>query len=154
MHPDAKYYSMASIQHDQNLDSTDTIMSNVYAFDDVDGNISDRLTVVRTPRDYAAAIANAWGIRVNDALSAYDDETLSIPITSTITFDNAYVDSQFLIYQETTFWYMYDNDLIEALGTSQSYPFIAYVGDNAGNYTFLEIQVFVNDATAPVFDAA
>lgn len=154
MHPDAKYYSMASIQHDQNLDSTDTIMSNVYAFDDVDGNISDRLTVVRTPRDYAAALANAWGIKVNDALSAYDDQTLSIPITSTITFDNAYVDSQFLIYQENTFWYKYDNDLIEALGTSQSYPLMAYVGDNAGNYTFLEIQVFVNDATAPVFDAA
>jgi len=154
MHPDAKYYSMASIQHDQNLDSTDTIMSNVYAFDDVDGNISDRLTVVRTPRDYAAALANAWGIRINDALAAYDDETLSIPITSTITFDNAYVDAQFLIYQETTFWYKYDNDLIEPLGTSQSYPFMAYVGDNAGNYTFLEIKVFVNDATAPVFDAA
>ncbi len=154
MHPDAKYYSMASIQHDQNLDSTDTIMSNVYAFDDVDGNISDRLTVVRTPRDYAAALANKWGIKVNDALAGYDDETLSIPITSTITFDNAYVDSQFLIYQETTFWYKYDNDLIEALGTSQSYPFMVYVGDNAGNYTFVEIHVFVNDATAPVFDAA
>lgn len=150
MHPDSIYYSTASIQHDQAPDSVSTIMSNVYAYDDVDGNITDRFQVVDTAREYAAVLANRWRLNVNDTLAGYDDDTLNVQITNTITLNKAYVDSQFAIYQTSTYWYNLNNNTLVPYNLTQSYKFMAYVGDISGNYSFLEISVFVNDATAPV----
>ncbi|MDG0888782.1 hypothetical protein [Paracholeplasma manati] len=153
MHPSSIYYSTASIQHDQNPDSVTTIMSNVYAYDDVDGDISDQFQVVDTPREYAAVLANRWRLNVNDTLAGYDADTLNVQITNTITLNKAYVDAQFATYQTATYWYNLDNDTLVPYNLVQSYKFMAYVGDASGNYSFLEISVFVNDATAPTFDA-
>ena len=153
MHPDSIYYSTASIQHDQAPDSVSTIMSNVYAFDDVDGDISDQFQVVDTAREYAAVLANRWRLNVNDTLAGYDADTLNVQITNTITLTKAYVDAQFATYQSGTYWYNLDNDTLVPYNLTQSYKFMAYVGDASGNYSFLEISVFVNDATAPTFDA-
>ena len=151
MHPDSIYYSTASIQHDMAPDSVSTIMSNVYAYDDVDGNITDRFQVVDTSREYAAILANKWKLNVNEVLSAYDSNTLNEVITNTITLTKTYVDAQFATYQSGTYWYNYDNDSLEALGLTTPYKFLVYVGDTAGNYSFLEINVFINDVTAPYF---
>ena len=151
MHPDSIYYSTASIQHDQAPDSVTTIMSNVYAYDDVDGNITDRFQVVDTSREYAAVLANKWKLNVNEVLSAYDSNTLNEVNTNTITLTKAYVDAEFATYQSGTYWYNYDNDSLEALGLTTPYKFLVYVGDTAGNYSFLEINVFINDVTAPYF---
>lgn len=153
MHPDSIYYSTASIQHDMAPDSVSTIMSNVYAFDDVDGDISDQFQVVDTAREYAAVLANRWRLNVNDTLSGYDADTLNVQITNTITLTKAYVDAQFATYQSGTYWYNLDNNTLVPYNLTQSYKFMAYVGDASGNYSFLEISVFVNDATAPTFDA-
>lgn len=152
-HPNSIYYSTASIQHDQAPDSVSTIMSNVYAFDDVDGDISDQFQVVDTAREYAAVLANRWRLNVNDTLAGYDADTLNVQISNTITLTKAYVDSQFATYQSGTYWYNLNNDTLVPYNLTQSYKFMAYVGDAAGNYSFLEISVFVNDATAPTFDA-
>jgi hypothetical protein len=154
MHPDSIYYSTASIQHDQAPDSVSTIMSNVYAYDDVDGNISDRFQVVDTAREYAAVLANRWRLSVNDTLAGYDANTLNVQITNTITLTKAYVDAQFATYQIATYWYNLNNSTLVPYNLTQSYKFMAYVGDTAGNYSFLEISVFVNDATAPTFDVS
>lgn len=154
MHPDSIYYSTASIQHDMAPDSVSTIMSNVYAFDDVDGDISDQFQVVDTAREYAAVLANRWRLNVNDTLAGYDADTLSVQITNTITLTKAYVDSQFATYQSGTYWYNLNNNTLVPYNLTQSYKFMAYVGDASGNYSFLEISVFVNDATAPTFDAS
>ena len=153
MHPDSVYYSTASIQHDMAPDSVSTIMSNVYAFDDVDGDISDQFQVVDTAREYAAVLANRWRLNVNETLAAYDADTLNVQITNTITLTKSYVDSAFATYQTATYWYNLDNDTLVPYNLVQSYKFMAYVGDASGNYSFLEISVFVNDATAPTFDA-
>jgi len=153
MHPDSIYYSTASIQHDMAPDSVATIMSNVYAYDDVDGDISDQFQVVDTAREYAAVLANRWRLNVNDTLAGYDADTLNVQITNTITLTKAYVDAQFATYQTATYWYNLDNDTLVPYNLVQSYKFMAYVGDASGNYSFLEISVFVNDATAPTFDA-
>lgn len=153
VHPDSIYYSTASIQHDQAPDSVSTIMSNVYAYDDVDGDISDQFQVVDTAREYAAVLANRWRLNVNDTLAGYDADTLNVQITNTITLTKAYVDAQFATYQSGTYWYNLNNDTLVPYNLTQSYKFMAYVGDAAGNYSFLEISVFVNDATAPTFDA-
>lgn len=150
MHPDSIYYSTASIQHDQAPDSVSTIMSNVYAYDDVDGNITDRFQVVDTAREYAAVLANRWRLNVNATLAGYDADTLNVQITNTITLNKAYVDAQFAIYQTSTYWYNLNNNTLVPYNLTQSYKFMAYVGDISGNYSFLEISVFVNDATAPV----
>lgn len=152
-HPDSIYYSTASIQHDMAPDSVSTIMSNVYAFDDVDGDISDQFQVVDTAREYAAVLANRWRLNVNDTLAGYDANTLNVQITNTITLTKAYVDSQFATYQTGTYWYNLNNNTLVPYNLTQSYKFMAYVGDASGNYSFLEISVFVNDATAPTFDA-
>lgn len=154
MHPDSIYYSTASIQHDQYPASVSQIMSNVYAIDDVDGNITDRIQVVDTAREYAAVLANRWKLNVNDTLAAYDANTLNVQITNTITLTKAYVDSQFATYQSSTYWYALNNSTLIPLGLTQAYKFMAYVGDTAGNYTFLEINVFVSDVTAPVWSAS
>lgn len=151
MHPDSIYYSTASIQHDQAPDSVTTIMSNVYAYDDVDGNITDRFQVVDTAREYAAILANKWKLNVNEVLSSYDSNTLSEVITNTITLTKAYVDTEFATYQLNTYWYALANDILVPYNLVTPYKFMAYVGDDAGNYSFLEISVFVNDATAPTF---
>lgn len=153
MHPSSIYYSTASIQHDQAPDSVSTIMSNVYAFDDVDGDISDQFQVVDTAREYAAVLANRWRLNVNDTLAGYDSETLNVKITNTITLTKAYVDAQFATYQSGTYWYNLNNNTLVPYNLTQSYKLMAYVGDASGNYSFLEISVFVNDATAPTFDA-
>lgn len=149
-HPSSIYYSTASIQHDQAPDSVSTIMSNVYAYDDVDGNITDRFQVVDTAREYAAVLANRWRLNVNATLAAYDDNSLNVQITNTITLNKAYVDAQFAIYQTSTYWYNLNNNTLVPYNLTESYKFMAYVGDISGNYSFLEISVFVNDATAPV----
>lgn len=154
MHPDSIYYSTASIQYDQYPASVSQIMSNVYAIDDVDGNITDRIQVVDTAREYAAVLANRWRLNVNDTLAAYDANTLNVQITNTITLTKAYVDSQFATYQTSTYWYALNNSTLIPLGLSQAYKFIAYVGDTAGNYTFLEINVFVSDVTAPIWSSS
>lgn len=154
MHPDSIYYSTASIQHDQYPASVSQIMSNVYAIDDVDGNITDRIQVVDTAREYAAVLANRWRLNVNDTLAAYDANTLNVQITNTITLTKAYVDSQFATYQTSTYWYALNNSTLIPLGLSQAYKFMAYVGDTAGNYTFLEINVFVSDVTAPIWSSS
>ena len=152
MHPDSIYYSTASIQHDMAPDSVSTIMSNVYAFDDVDGDISDQFQVVDTAREYAAVLANRWRLNVNDTLAGYDSDTLSVQITNTITLTKAYVDAQFATYQSGTYWYNLNNNTLVPYNLTQSYKFMAYVSDASGNYSFLEISVIVNDATAPTFD--
>jgi len=153
IHPKSIFYSTASIQHDQAPDSVSTIMSNVYAFDDVDGDISDQFQVVDTAREYAAVLANRWRLNVNDTLAGYDADTLNVQITNTITLTKAYVDAQFATYQSGTYWYNLNNNTLVPYNLTQSYKFMAYVGDASGNYSFLEISVFVNDATAPTFDA-
>ena len=126
-------------------------MSNVYAYDDVDGNITDRFQVVDTSREYAAVLANKWKLNVNEVLSAYDSNTLNEVITNTITLTKAYVDAEFATYQLNTYWYALANDILVPYNLVTPYKFMAYVGDDAGNYSFLEISVFVNDATAPTF---
>jgi len=121
MHPDSIYYSTATIQGASNPESVEEIMSNVYAIDDVDGNITDRIQVVDTPREYAVVLANRWKLNINEVLAAYDDSTLNIQITNTITFNRTYIDSQWATYQSGTYWYNLDNETLVPYGLTQSY---------------------------------
>jgi len=133
-----------------------TIESYISAYDETDGSLSHAIEFVDSARDLLAYIV-AKGLNdgdltdttVTDELSDYDNGTLNVSLMGQ-TFDNATID---MFYSSAYIDLVYDQTVtaLEPLeGAQEFYVLDYYVSDSAGNYSTLEVQVFVKDVLSPV----
>jgi hypothetical protein len=136
--------------------SVSTIESYITAYDETDGSLSHAIEFVDSARDFLTYIV-AKGLNdgelsnttVQAELDDYDNNTLNVSLmgqtldkaTVDLMYSTAYVD---LVYSELV------TDLEPLDGAQDFYVLDYYVSDTAGNYTTLEVQVYVKDVLAPV----